>query len=86
MPEPFLNLGDVGIMRESIRCSRCDRRAHRMHAQTVVLYVQVCCLPISTLARGFASTGSTHNHDSMQTEQGSGNILNGWRKRYHNGI
>jgi hypothetical protein len=27
-------------------------------------------------------TIATPKHDSLQTEQGSGNILNGWRKRY----
>lgn len=78
-PSQFLNLGDVGIMRENIRCGR---RTHRIHARTIGLYVQACCLSVPTLSRGFTSTAVTHKRSSMQSEQGSGNILTGWRKRY----
>ncbi|WNM61811.1 hypothetical protein [Candidatus Nitrospira neomarina] len=37
---------------------------------------------LCSVPRSFASTGQTHKRDSIQSEQGSGNILNGWRKRY----
>src|ERR1700737_342320 len=43
VPEPFLDLGDVGLMRESVRCRR---RPQRMHAQPVRFSIDSGLTPV----------------------------------------